>query len=448
MHVAQDLQPWMEATPQPVAVATGRVVRAIGSAEKLDACIKAAEIVARFVAVAALASSAATRPGDVSPPEVENFVGNLSFGVFENAARTSASVNWNHPLRGQLRRCFKKRQAVAGNRLAKFVELRNELGHAITPADEARARALLERADPIGGLIDLLEDLKIILAYPLLALLGQEHRRGRFLGRFAFFSGEGEPIPQELELRDPLYEWESPYLCTPEGLIPLMPGILYQPRALDGRLGLYLLDGITEVALRYKSIQDNGVITRTDGLRAIGTWMQLPFHVTGKQLTHPLIEPIACLDGRSLYGYLSRVDAGPASPGAGPEPESHDQPAQADESEQIARGLPEFERIANGMALGSAYRDILYCFATHDSLTELSDGAIRIMPTFDPTRVVATIEVIPTKKLRLTIFVSALTSDSTQEAEVYDLSAGESADEIVERVESLIQAEEPGPPSE
>ena len=100
------------------------------------------------------------------------------------------------------------------------------------------------------------------------------------------------------------------------------------------------------------------------------------------------------------------------------------------------------------MALGSAYRDILYCFATHDSLTELSDGAIRIMPTFDPTRVVATIEVIPTKKLRLTIFVSALTSDSTQEAEVYDLSAGESADEIVERVESLIQAEEPGPPSE
>ena len=69
MHVAQDLLPWMETTPRPVALATGRVVRAIAPTERLDACIKAAEVVARFVAVASLASCAATRPAECRAAE-------------------------------------------------------------------------------------------------------------------------------------------------------------------------------------------------------------------------------------------------------------------------------------------------------------------------------------------------------------------------------------------
>ena len=389
MHVAQDLLPWMEAT-QPVALATGRVVRARGWAEKLDACIKAAEVVARFVAVASLASAAATRPDDADPPEVVNFLGNLSFGMFESAARASAAVGWDHPLREQLRRCFRKRHGIAGQRLAGFVELRNELGHAITPADEARARVLLERDDPIGGLIELLEDLKGILAYPLLALLGQDHRRGRLIGRLVFFSGEGEPIPQELELRNPIYEWESPYLCMPEGLLPLSPGVLYQPRSSDGRLGLYLLDRVTNEGLRYKSIQDNGVITRTDGLHAIGTWLKMPFKPTDQPFPRPLLEPIECLDGRSLYGYLS---------GEGEEQlectetTAETRPVHRRDQVQLsgrpAGNLREFERAVNGLALGGAYRDILYCFGRHDSLTEVTDGTVRITPASDPNPRVA-----------------------------------------------------------
>ena len=149
MHIAQDLQPWMDKTPQPVALATGRVVRAVGPAVSLDACIKAAEVIARYIAVASLASAAATRPSGRDPPEVANFAGNLSFGVFENAVRATAVVAWEHPLREQLRLCLKsakKRKAIAGRRLQEFVELRNELGHSITPADDAHARAVLERA--------------------------------------------------------------------------------------------------------------------------------------------------------------------------------------------------------------------------------------------------------------------------------------------------------------
>lgn len=453
MHVAQELLPWMESTPQPVALATGRVVRAIGSAEKLDACIKAAEVIARFVAVASLASSAASRPENEPPPEVDNFVGNLAFGVFENAARATAAVTWNHPLREQLRLCLKsakKRKAVAGQRLEQFVELRNELGHAITPADEARARALLERDDPVGGLIELLEGLQAILACPLLVLLGQEHRRGRFVGRFAFFAGEGEPIPQELELRDPIYEWETPYLCTPQGLIPLAPGLLYQPRASDGRYGLYLLDAIAEDSLRYKGVQESGSISRSEGLREMNAWLRLPFDVPGTASSHPLLEPITCVDGRSLHGHLSGQELEPAVSGEGGPESDGEVVAPSPGGAPVVANLRRFEQGLNGLGLGTAYRDILYCLAGHGARAELSADGVRIVTATEPSCVLATVKVSPTGSLVVTVFTGALASGSAEQPESHELRPGDPADQIVGRIEDLFEVNlaPPDPPAD
>jgi hypothetical protein len=446
MHIAQDLVPWMDKTPQPVALATGRVVRAVGSAVKLDACIKAAEVIARYVAVASLASAAATKPSGVDPPEVANFAGNLSFGVFEKAVRATATVAWEHPLREQLRLCVKsakKRTAVVGIRLQEFVELRNELGHSMTPADDARARALLERDDPVGGLIELFEGLENILACPLLVLLGQEHRRGRLLGRLAFFAGEGEPIPQELELRDALYEWETPYLCTPYGLIPLAPGLIYQPRASDGRFGLYLLDGIGEHSLRYKSVQESFSITRSDGIREISAWVRLPFAVSGPP-SRPLLEQIAYLDGRSLHGYLS----GEAPPQSSESSEST--PQAFDEAKRHAGGarpgasnVREFEQMLNRLGLGIAYRDVIYCLASLDARAELSSDGVRVVSSSEPARVLATLEITPTKNLRAALYGGVLTSGGNEDVEEHELRPGDSADRVVDRIESLIGAREP-----
>jgi len=437
MHVTQDLLPWMEATPQPVALATGRVVRAIGAPEKLDACIKAAEVIARFVSIASLASSAATRPANVEPPQLDYFTGNLSFGAFESAVRACAFVSWDHPLREQLRSCFRKRHGVSGKRLHEFVELRNLLGHAIAPADEAHARMLLERDDPIGNLMELLDDLKDIFAYPLLVLLSQEHRRGRFLGRFIFFSGEGEPIPREIALKNPVFEWETPYLCTAEGLIPLHPGMLYKPRSSDGRLGLYLLDKIINNSLCYKSIQDSGQITRSDTVGSIGTWVKLAIVPSVIQPVYPLLEPISYADGRSLYTYLHEGGPGRSLTDAVIAAHSNGQDAVGNNSEQAIGTLHEFEDVVNRIALGSVFRDILYTFGENNSLAEVHDGGIRIMTSFDPAKTVATIEVTPARKLRVTIFAGVLTSDPDQEADSYELGPGESADEVVDRIDAL-----------
>ena len=449
MHVAQDLLPWMENTPRPVALATGRVVRAIAPTERLDACIKAAEVVARFVAVASLASCAATRPAGAEPPKIGNFIGNLSFGVFDEAARAAASVPWDHPLRGPLRNCLrsaKRRKAIAGQRLVQFVELRNELGHAITPADHARARALLERDDPVGGLMELLEGLEEILAYPLLVLLEQEHRRGWFIGRFAFFAGEGEPIPRELELREPVYEWEVPYLCTPYGLLPLAPGLLYEPRKSDGRFGLYLLDGISADTLRYKSVEETASITRSDRLRDLGAWVQLPYGKIGPP-SHPLLEVISCRDGRSLYAYLSGGDF-PTSTKDIENVEGSGGESDPDTSGGVARfaSIREFEEKLGNLGLGAAYRDIFYCLADGGAHAEVSGGGVRVVATREPMRVFTTLELTSADTLRVAVFTGALRSDSGEGveegdgAEEYVLRAGDSADELVHVLESAMAA--------
>ena len=50
--------------PQPVAIACGRVIRARSQAERLDACLRAGEVLARYVSAVALSSFAAREGGD------------------------------------------------------------------------------------------------------------------------------------------------------------------------------------------------------------------------------------------------------------------------------------------------------------------------------------------------------------------------------------------------
>ena len=50
--------------PQPVAIACGRILRARSHTERLDACVRAGEVLTRYVAAVALASFAAREGGD------------------------------------------------------------------------------------------------------------------------------------------------------------------------------------------------------------------------------------------------------------------------------------------------------------------------------------------------------------------------------------------------
>lgn len=68
--------------PQPVALACGRICRARTAPERLDAILKCAEVISRYLAALALASFAAREGEDPVPVAFTRLESNLSFGTF------------------------------------------------------------------------------------------------------------------------------------------------------------------------------------------------------------------------------------------------------------------------------------------------------------------------------------------------------------------------------
>jgi hypothetical protein len=303
------------------------------------------------------------------------------------------------------------------------------LGHSLTPADEARARAVIERTDPLGAVAELVEGLGEILKYPLLVVLSQVNRRCRVVARVAFFVGEGEPIPREIELGDPVFEWEAPYICTPDGLLPLAPGLVYEPRASDGRLGLHLLDGIDEDELRYKGLHDDRAITRGGCVSDIGNCVQLPFVTHPGGVVRPTIERIRVIDGRSLFGFLS-----------GTEPASRNADAPTDGSNVELETIRGFEQNVNSLGLGAAYRDIVYCLADFGARAELSRDVVRAVTSSEPSRVLATIQVTTKPSLLISLLVGALTTKGDDSTEAHEVKPGQPGDAVVARIQELKRA--------
>lgn len=439
MRLPQDLYPYLSTSPQPIALALGRVVRSTGRPERLEACLKAAEVLTRYLAATSLASAASTRPADETAPPVEGFDGNLSFGTFEAAARQGLGVAWDHPLRASFRtamRSTKKVAAIAGPQIEKFVQLRNELGHAITHVDEPRANVLFQEHDPIGGLIDCLDALAAVLSCPPLTVLRQEHRRGRLTAQLLFFVGEGDPIPTDVSLAEPIFEWEKAYLCTSAGLIPLSPGVAVGIRP-DGRRGLYLIDGIEGETLRYKGAFDNDVL-RIEGARSnLGRWISDPLVHRTPEDESPTLEPVVCADGRGLHAFLRNEGVegpeGEAAPAALP----IDSPSRS--SGEGGWTLTSFERAANNVGLGIAYRDVVYAMAEHGCRAEASPQGVRLVSATDQARALLGIQLGSGPLLLVTAQLEAFPSP-TKGVRAFALSPAQAADAVVEELRGLLRA--------
>lgn len=456
MDVADDLLGRLGGAPQPIALALGRVVRASGLAARLEATLKAAEVIARYLAVVGLASAAATRPSDEHPLLIEDFRGDLSFGSFEKAARASYHTSWPHPLKDTFRECLRSarmRKAVGGERLEQLVQLRNDLGHALTHLDEPRARAISTEYSPITALAELLDGIKPVLRLPLLVVLNQEYRWGQVRARVAYYTGEGEPFPEDLVLANGVYEWECPYLCTESGLLPLFPGLPLFTRP-DGRFGLYVVDAIRESGVRYKSVYDSSILTVEDRLPDIAHWVQVPFTVSyPDDIQHrPPLESVRVGDGRSLYAFLSNE---PIDSQSSEEADHIDTAVDRASSISARAGtltiptLQAFEERANAAGLGSVYRDILYCMYAQDVRAEAAEGTVRVVTTTEPHRVLL-LFALRGPRLVVTYFPKAFAArdngastgdlqEETAGSRAVEFAPSDTADPLVAELEGLLK---------
>ena len=101
--------------PQPIALSCGRICRARNSQEQLDAILKCAETITRYLAAIAISSFSAREDAGVAvPKELSKFNGNLSFGHFLSTVQTIVSANASHPIKDALTDAFKSKEGGSG----------------------------------------------------------------------------------------------------------------------------------------------------------------------------------------------------------------------------------------------------------------------------------------------------------------------------------------------
>ena len=156
--------------PSPVAIACGRVLRARSAAERVNACLKAAEVLTRYLAGVVVASFASRE--DEAEAKLSELNGNLSFGHFLTTVQEVAAAKGKHPAQQPLRYAFKvskkeKGSGATNEALTRLLNLRNRLGHELATLDEIRA-ALVEADDrPLETLVCALAGAEELLALPL-----------------------------------------------------------------------------------------------------------------------------------------------------------------------------------------------------------------------------------------------------------------------------------------
>lgn len=190
--------------PQPVAVACGGVLRSRTPQERLDALLRAGEVLARYLAVVAAASFAA-RTEESAPPETPPQIdGALSFGHFVNLAQFAARSRVRHPLTDELGAGFRAEvgEGPTGDALLRLLQLRNDISHQLKHLSEVFAEQILTKRDPAGLLASALGGVERLLGYPLFVVEEQRiEDDGVVVARMLYLMGESaDPEPRDVEV--------------------------------------------------------------------------------------------------------------------------------------------------------------------------------------------------------------------------------------------------------
>jgi len=248
--------------PQPVAIACGRVLRSRSHSERLDACLRAAEVLARYIAAFALSSFAARESGDGLNISVLD--GNLAFGHFLSAAQQVANIEVPHPGEPYLSAGFKpKKGQVNGatySALEALLNLRNELGHELQAINSPKAQAILEERKPDARLAEALKGVDGLLMLPLFVVEDQQLVQKVIRARRLLLMGESaDPAPDEVEITEGIEELGVPYVSVNATLLKLPPILIWELVQQRANTRLLFLDQVKAQASRYKTVEGDQV---------------------------------------------------------------------------------------------------------------------------------------------------------------------------------------------
>lgn len=248
--------------PQPIALSCGRICRARNSQEQLDAILKCAETVTRYLAVVAISSFSAREDASIAVPKgLSDFTGSLSFGHFLSAAQAIASINTLHPLKDALTAAFKNKEGGSGlgdTSLIALLNLRNQLGHDLMSISEAKATSIFKEHSPEEALKIALGALDSIFRLPLFVIEEQHLEGGKIIARRLLLMGESQdPLPEDIEINVGFERSRSPYIGLPDGVLCLYPFLIWELVTAKANYSIYFIQSIPERNLKYTTISSD-----------------------------------------------------------------------------------------------------------------------------------------------------------------------------------------------
>ena len=253
--------------PMPVAIACGRVRRARTASARVNTCLKAAEVLARYLAAVALASFA-TREEHESESWLSELEGDLSFGSFLTTVQEVAGLKVPHPAAPLLAQGFKStkqnKKKVRGQTdraLVELLELRNDLGHRLRDLDEASALSIEKDGSPHQELLQALDGVEALLSQPLFVVENQEWTREAIIGRRLLLMGDSaDPTPELINIQmatGGVTQLRTPYLAIGTQSLPLPPALVWDIDQLQQNFALLFIDAVEDDGSRYCTIDGN-----------------------------------------------------------------------------------------------------------------------------------------------------------------------------------------------
>jgi predicted HTH transcriptional regulator len=248
--------------PQPIALSCGRICRARNSQEQLDAILKCAETVTRYLAVVAISSFSAREDANIAVPKgLSIFTGNLSFGHFLSAIQAIVSINAPHPLKDSLTVAFKNKEGGSGpadTNLIALLNLRNQLGHDLMSISEAKATSIFIEQAPDENLKVALGALDSLFRLPLFVVEEQRVESKKINARRLLLMGESQdPLPEEIEINVGLDRTRSLYIGLSDGVLCLYPFLIWELVMAKANYSIYFIQSIPEKNLKYTTISSD-----------------------------------------------------------------------------------------------------------------------------------------------------------------------------------------------
>jgi hypothetical protein len=259
----QPLEIGRDVYPQPIATACGYILRARSYEHLLEATLKAAEVLSRYLGALALTSYACRKSDPPSVPfQPDRFLKPLAFGDFLELTQSIAISDCDHPLRSQFEAMDvrSKKNKIKANRttaaaLGKLLEFRNDRGHDLSGINSNQALSFLKNNEIVETLLTAIASADCVLRLPLFLIEEQRRTSGKIMARILLLMGEtADPQPRILQLDTDVSFDGEPAISFGDHSGTVAPMLLWHAVEETGNAKLFVWDTVTKTTLKYRTL--------------------------------------------------------------------------------------------------------------------------------------------------------------------------------------------------